>query len=114
MYIPHFQPERGPPGRSNRFTIVISTAPTLSISVPCSARVYKSVPLLMVVYESVTTSKDCVDLAVPCRFPLDALQLAIALDLQVRGLVTDFVCSDRGLLSVAAAEGLSVLNPENP
>jgi uncharacterized protein len=45
---------------------------------------------------------------------LDALQLAVALDLKARGLVTDFVCSDRGLLSVAAAEGLSVFDPENP
>jgi predicted nucleic acid-binding protein len=45
---------------------------------------------------------------------LDALQLAVALDLKTHGLVTDFVCSDRGLLSVAAAEGLVVFNPENP
>jgi uncharacterized protein len=45
---------------------------------------------------------------------LDALQLAAALDLKGRGLVSDFVCSDRGLLSVASAEGLSVLDPENP
>jgi len=45
---------------------------------------------------------------------LDALQLAVALDLKARGLVTHFVCSDRGLLSVASAEGLSVIDPENP
>src|SRR5216683_3350925 len=45
---------------------------------------------------------------------LDALQLAVALDLQARGLVTHFVCSDHSLLSVASAEGLSVIDPENP
>ena len=45
---------------------------------------------------------------------LDALQLAVALDLQARGLVSYFVCSDHGLLSVASAEGLSVMDPENP
>jgi predicted nucleic acid-binding protein len=45
---------------------------------------------------------------------LDALQLAVALDLKARGLVTHFVCSDRGLLSVAAAEGLAAIDPENP
>jgi uncharacterized protein len=45
---------------------------------------------------------------------LDALQLAVALDLKGHGLVTHFVCSDRGLLSVASAGGLSVIDPENP
>ena len=45
---------------------------------------------------------------------LDALQLAVALDLQARGIVTDFVCSDHSLLSVASAEGLSVIDPEKP
>ena len=45
---------------------------------------------------------------------LDAVQLAVALDLKARGLVTHFVCSDRGLLAAASAEGLSVIDPENP
>jgi len=45
---------------------------------------------------------------------LDALQLAVALDLKARGLLTHFVCSDRVLLSVASAEGFSVIDPENP
>jgi uncharacterized protein len=45
---------------------------------------------------------------------LDALQLAVALDLQRRGDVTQFVSADRDLLAVAAFEGLMVLDPENP
>jgi hypothetical protein len=45
---------------------------------------------------------------------LDALQLAVALDLKDRRLVTHFVCSDRDLLTVASLEGLAVLDPENP
>jgi len=45
---------------------------------------------------------------------LDALQLAVALDLKARGLATHFVCSDQILLSVAQSEGLSVINPEHP
>jgi uncharacterized protein len=52
-------------------------------------------------------------LAVQLR-TLDALQLAVALDLKARGFVTHFVCSDQRLLSVASAEGLSVIDPENP
>jgi hypothetical protein len=45
---------------------------------------------------------------------LDALQLAVVLDLHSRGLVTQFVCADQRLCAIAAAEGLSVVNPEVP
>jgi predicted nucleic acid-binding protein len=45
---------------------------------------------------------------------LDALQLAVVLDLKGRGVVCEFVCADRDLLAVATLEGLSVLDPENP
>ncbi len=43
---------------------------------------------------------------------LDALQLAVAVDLHELGLLDRFVCSDVHLCKVAAREGLSVLNPE--
>ena len=43
---------------------------------------------------------------------LDALQLAVALSLQQRGLVGIFVCADRVLCDVAERVGFSVLNPE--
>ena len=45
---------------------------------------------------------------------LDAIQLAIALDLQRQGRLDYFVCADAHLCGVAAAEGLAVINPENP
>jgi len=45
---------------------------------------------------------------------LDSLQLAVALDLRNRGIISLFVCADRDLISVAIGEGLSVLDPENP
>jgi predicted nucleic acid-binding protein len=45
---------------------------------------------------------------------LDALQLAVALELHVQGLVHQFVCADRNLCMIAAGEGLSVTNPEVP
>jgi predicted nucleic acid-binding protein len=45
---------------------------------------------------------------------LDALQLAVALDLRSRGLVTQFVCADQRLCTIAAGEGLIVVNPEVP
>lgn len=45
---------------------------------------------------------------------LDALQLAVALDLQHRGLIDQLVSSDKHLLLVAAAEGIPVFDPENP
>ena len=45
---------------------------------------------------------------------LDALQLGVALDLRRRRMLDVFVTSDRVLLTVAALEGLTVLDPENP
>jgi hypothetical protein len=45
---------------------------------------------------------------------LDALQLAVALDLGSRGLVDKLVSSDRHLLSEARAEGIAIFDPENP
>jgi hypothetical protein len=45
---------------------------------------------------------------------LDALQLAVALDLHQKGAIDRLVCADRDLLVVASAEGLHVLDPENP
>jgi hypothetical protein len=43
---------------------------------------------------------------------LDAVQLAVALDLQKRGLVKNFVCADKALCQVAERVGFTVLNPE--
>ena len=45
---------------------------------------------------------------------LDALQLAVALDLASQNLVDYFVVADQALCEVAASEGLSVINPEVP
>lgn len=45
---------------------------------------------------------------------LDALQLAVALGLGAAGPLDAFVCADANLTHVAAAEGMSVLNPEVP
>ena len=45
---------------------------------------------------------------------LDALQLSVALDLRKRGMLDHFVCADKNLCVVAGAEGLSVINPEQP
>jgi hypothetical protein len=45
---------------------------------------------------------------------LDALQLAVALDLASQKLVDYFVVADQALCEVAASEGLSVINPEVP
>jgi predicted nucleic acid-binding protein len=45
---------------------------------------------------------------------LDALQLAVALDLKDQGLVDHFVAADLALLDVAALAGLDVINPESP
>lgn len=45
---------------------------------------------------------------------LDALQLAVALDLHARGLITQFICADSRLCVIAANEGLAVVNPELP
>jgi hypothetical protein len=43
---------------------------------------------------------------------LDALQLAVALDLLGQDLVDHFVAADRALCEIAALEGLAVINPE--
>jgi predicted nucleic acid-binding protein len=45
---------------------------------------------------------------------LDALQLAVALDLSKQGLLDQFVVSDRALAEVAIIEGLIVISPEVP
>lgn len=44
---------------------------------------------------------------------LDSLQLAVALDLSVQGLLDHFVAADRVLGQIATLEGLSVINPES-
>jgi predicted nucleic acid-binding protein len=45
---------------------------------------------------------------------LDALQLAVALGLNAVGPLDAFVCADANLCATAAAEGLTVVNPEVP
>lgn len=45
---------------------------------------------------------------------LDALQLAVALDLFRAKTVERFVTADKDLLAVVAAEGMVVLDPEKP
>lgn len=45
---------------------------------------------------------------------LDALQLAVAIDLHRKGAIQRMVSGDRDLLAVAAIEGLGVLDPERP
>lgn len=45
---------------------------------------------------------------------LDALQLAVAVDLHRNNVIQRMVSADRDLLVVAAAEGLAILDPENP
>ena len=45
---------------------------------------------------------------------LDALQLAVALELRDRKLVHHFVAADAILCEVAKLEGFSVINPERP
>jgi len=44
---------------------------------------------------------------------LDALQLAVALELWNQKLVDHFVAADAILCEIAALEGLSVINPEH-
>lgn len=44
---------------------------------------------------------------------LDAVQLAVALELRAQGLVDHFVAADRILCDVAAREGFSVVYPED-
>lgn len=45
---------------------------------------------------------------------LDALQLAVALDLNDPTRPVTFVCADQALCTIAASEGLTVVNPEVP
>lgn len=45
---------------------------------------------------------------------LDALQLAVALDLNRRKTIDRVVSADRDLLVLAAVEGLPVFDPANP
>ncbi len=45
---------------------------------------------------------------------LDSLQLAVALALHALAPLDDFVCADANLCVTAAAEGLTVMNPEVP
>jgi predicted nucleic acid-binding protein len=45
---------------------------------------------------------------------LDALHLAVALDLRRRGILDHFICADESLCSIAREEGLSTLNPAQP
>jgi predicted nucleic acid-binding protein len=45
---------------------------------------------------------------------LDALQLAVAVNLHRKKAIERVVSSDKDLLAVAAAEGLGVFDPENP
>jgi hypothetical protein len=45
---------------------------------------------------------------------MDALQLAVALELRNQKLVEHFVAGDAILCEVAALEGFSVINPEQP
>ena len=43
---------------------------------------------------------------------LDAVQLAVAMELRTLGLAETFVCADKALCQVAEKVGFSVLNPE--
>ena len=45
---------------------------------------------------------------------LGALQHAVALDLRRSGMLDHFVCADRDLCAIAAAESVPVINPEIP
>ena len=42
---------------------------------------------------------------------LDALHLAIALDLQTRGLAQNLITADSAMVSVGSREGLTIINP---
>ena len=48
------------------------------------------------------------------RRTLDALHLAIALDLQSRGLAQNLITVDTAMATVAAQQGLIVINPLSP
>lgn len=45
---------------------------------------------------------------------LDALQLAVAIDLFREGLADRFVVADQALVEIARLEGLETINPERP
>jgi predicted nucleic acid-binding protein len=45
---------------------------------------------------------------------LDALQLAVALDLHTQGAINQFICADKVLLGIAASEGLAVVDANTP
>ena len=45
---------------------------------------------------------------------LDAIQLAVALSVNAASPLDGFVCADANLCSIAAMEGLRVINPEMP
>lgn len=45
---------------------------------------------------------------------LDALQLAVAIDLHRKNAIDRVVSADKDLLAVAIVEGLAVFDPENP
>jgi predicted nucleic acid-binding protein len=45
---------------------------------------------------------------------LDALQLAVALDLRNKGIIDTVISADARLLTVAQAEGISIVDPEQP
>lgn len=45
---------------------------------------------------------------------LDAIQLAVAIDLHRKKVIERIVSADRDLLAVAISEGIGVLDPENP
>ena len=45
---------------------------------------------------------------------LDAIQLAVALSVSAASPLDGFVCADANLCSIAAMEGLRVINPEMP
>jgi uncharacterized protein len=45
---------------------------------------------------------------------LDALQLAVALDLHRRGMIDYFICADRRLCETAQEERLLIVNPVQP
>jgi predicted nucleic acid-binding protein len=45
---------------------------------------------------------------------LDALQLAVALDLKDQGILQQIVAADRTVCEIAAAEGMLVIDPQMP
>ena len=45
---------------------------------------------------------------------LDAIQLAVALSIQMPAPIDHFVCSDQRLCDIALLEGFAVINPEQP